>query len=67
MERVFTQATQRWAVGDVRDWPLQTWKMIESSTGMSMDDFSTLAEQAARAAVQRRGPGRPRKDEAYAR
>jgi len=47
MKRIFTESTGRFSKGEIRDYPIATWRQIEQSAGKAMDAFSKFNDEAA--------------------
>lgn len=51
MERVFTKDIgKNFKAGEVKDFPVQTWKQIEKSAKQRIDDFSSLTRDVIKSA-----------------
>lgn len=53
MQRIFTQDSGRWKAGEVRDWPLATWKMFSDWQAISRPVDEVLAESTASTKVKK--------------
>lgn len=51
MERVFTQNVGKFNVGDVRDYPSETWEQISVSARRPLDTFTKTVGEVATSAV----------------
>lgn len=47
MQRIFTQTMGNFKKGDIREYPIGTWKSIEKSAGKDMGNFSKVVDDAA--------------------
>lgn len=75
MKRVFTQTiSDRYKVGMIKDYPMTTWNGFADSLGVPLDEFSKPQPEQSFVGgvegssmvdnmIQKRGPGRPRKEE----
>lgn len=48
MTRLFTKNMGRWKKGDIREYPIPTWRQIERGATHPLDSFSKEIEDAAR-------------------
>ena len=55
MERVLTRTVGRYQAGEIRDWPLQTWKQIAANFGKKIEYFSKPVAEVVEKAVKKEG------------
>lgn len=58
MVRAFTDDVGRYKRGDIRDYPIQTWKGLERSARRPLGAFSKLVEDVVKESTTRDNKGR---------